>query len=125
VTSTAAKQEPDHPSVQGGMDAAAIVSRWVNPATGALGTLQSGEIGMLRREEYLIQDAALADQDSWRGTVPQSRLGRGGADADNVLGLTLDTLQGEAFIDWARTAAPDPKPRAAQAAAKGRLSPDR
>jgi hypothetical protein len=41
----------------------------INPATGALGTLQSGEIGMLRREEYLIQDEALADLDSWRGTV--------------------------------------------------------
>jgi hypothetical protein len=35
------------------MYAAPIVSRCVNPATGALGTLQSGEIGMLRREEYL------------------------------------------------------------------------
>ena len=53
------------------MDAAPIVSRCVNQATGALGTLQSGKIGMLRREEYLTQYEALADQDSWRGTVPK------------------------------------------------------
>jgi hypothetical protein len=100
------------------MDAAPIVSRCVNPATGALGTLQSGEIGMLRREEYLIQDEAPADQDSWRGTVPKADWAGVEQNPDNALGLTLDTLGGEAFIDRARTA-PLPKLQAALAAAKG------
>jgi hypothetical protein len=31
--------------------------------------VQSGEIGMLGREDHLMQDEALADQDSWRGAV--------------------------------------------------------
>jgi hypothetical protein len=43
---------------------------------------------------------------------------------DNALGLTLDTLGGEAFIDRAQTA-PLPKLQAALAAATGRESPDR
>jgi hypothetical protein len=38
----------------------------------ARGTLQLGEIGMLRREEYLIQYEALADQDSWRHRVREA-----------------------------------------------------
>jgi hypothetical protein len=100
------------------MYAAPIVGRCVNPATGALGTLQSGEIGMLRREEYLIQYEALADQDSWRGTVREADWAGVEQNADNVLGLTLDTLRGEAFIDRARKA-PYPKLQAALAAAKG------
>jgi hypothetical protein len=89
------------------------------PATGALGTLQSGEIGMLRREDYLIQSEALADQDSWRSTVCEVDWAGVEQNADNVLGLTLDTLGGEAFIDQVRTA-PYPKLQAAHAAAKGR-----
>ncbi len=86
------------------MDAAAIVSRWVNPATEALGTLQSDEIGMLGRGQYLIQDEALADQDS--GVAPCPKLTGPGVEqnADNALGLTLDSLHGEAFTDRAQTA---------------------
>jgi hypothetical protein len=86
------------------MDAAPIVSRCVNPATGALGTLQSGEIGMLRREDYLSQYEALADQDSWRGTVCEADWAGVEQNADNALGLTLATLRGKGFIDRARTA---------------------
>ena len=86
------------------MYAAPIVSRCVNPATGALDTLQSGEIGMLRREVYLTQYEALADQDSWRGTVPEADWAGVEQNADNAGGLTLDTLRAEAFIDRARMA---------------------
>jgi hypothetical protein len=99
------------------MDAAPIVSRCVNP-TGALGTLQSGELGMLGCLECLIQDEALADQDSWRGTVCEADWAGVEQNAGKVLGLTLDTLRGEVFIDWARTA-PYPRLQAALAAAKG------
>ena len=100
------------------MDAAPIVRRCVNPATGALGTLQSGEIGMLRREDYLTQTEALAGQDSWRGTVCEADWAGVEQNPDNAGGLPLDTLRGEAFIDRARTAVL-PKVQAALAAAKG------
>ena len=100
------------------MDAAPILSRCVNPATGALGILQSGEIGMLRREDYLTQTEALADQDSWRGTVCEADWAGVEQNPDNAGGLPLDTLRGEAFIDRARTAVL-PKVQAALAAAKG------
>ena len=94
MTETTTKQESDPPSVRGGMYGAPIVSRCVNAATGALGTLQSGEIAMHRREDYLIQSEALADQDSWRGTVPKADWAGAEQNADNALGLTLDTLRG-------------------------------
>ena len=90
------------------MYGAPIVSRCVNAATRALGTLQSGEIAMHRREDYLIQSEALADEDSWRGTVCEAEGAGVEQNADHVLGLTLDTLRAEAFIDRARTA-PYPK----------------
>jgi hypothetical protein len=86
------------------MDAAPIVSRGVNSATGALGTVQSGEIGMLRREDYLIQYEALADQDSCMAPCPKPTGPGVEQNADNAGGLTLDPLRGEAFIDRARTA---------------------
>jgi hypothetical protein len=94
------------------MYAAPTVSRCVNPVTGALGTLQSGEIGMLGRLDCLIQSEALADQDSWRGTVCEADWAGVEQNADNAGGLTLDTLRGEAFIDR-RERRPLPKLQAA------------
>ena len=44
---------------------------------------------------------ALADQGSWRGTVPEADWAGVEQNADNAGGLTLDTLRGEAFIDRA------------------------
>ena len=73
---------------------------------------------MLGREEYLIQYEALADQDSWRGTVCEADWAGVEQNADNALGLTLDTLGGEAFIDR-RERRPFQKLQAALAAAKG------
>ena len=73
------------------MDAAAIVSRCVDPVTGALGTLQSGEIDMLGRGDYLIQSEALADQDSWHGAVPEADWAGVEQNPDHALSLTLDT----------------------------------
>jgi hypothetical protein len=75
------------------MDGAPIVSRCVNAATGALGPLQSGELGMLRGEDYLIQDEALADQDCWRGTVCEADWAGVEQNPDNAGGMTLDTLR--------------------------------
>ena len=114
MTSTTAKQEPDHPSVRGGMYAAPIVSRCVHPATGALGTLQSGELGMLGRGDYLIRYKALGDQDCWRGPGCEADWAGVEQNADKAVGLPLDTLRGEAFIDRARTP-PLPKLQAALA----------
>ena len=54
---------------------------------------------MLRREDYLIQYEALADRDSWRGAVTEAGWPWVERHADNVLGLILDPLHGEAFID--------------------------
>jgi len=59
---------------------------------------------MLGRGDYLIQSEALADQDSWHGAVPEADWARVEQNADHALGLTLDTLRGEAFIDRTRTA---------------------
>jgi hypothetical protein len=100
-----------------GMYAAPIVGRCVNPATGAPATLQPGDVAMLQRGEYLIRYDALEDQGSWRGTVREIDWAALEQNADNIIGLTLDTLRGEGLIERARKA-PYPKLQAALASAK-------